>query len=190
MVRQFQRITAADLNHIPKLLMSRPLKRLASIGLVLGAVFGMAGTFAPTASLRGLAWGIDGVSLVMASALLTVGYLRVGQEVVAAGFLVFAVGEGLVVSGAAMDLAASTPSFGAGAALWAVALALISAPRVFPAVARLLGFATSLLFMVTALRIFAGAPILPTSSPLPFAIYPLFVATLGAWTWTLLRREP
>jgi hypothetical protein len=32
----------------------------------------MAGTFASSAALRGLCWGIDGVALVMASALLTV----------------------------------------------------------------------------------------------------------------------
>lgn len=169
--------------------MSRTLKRLASIGLVLGGLFGLAGSFAPSASLRGLAWGIDGMGLVMASALLTVGYLRVGQELVAAGFLVFAVGQGLIVSGAAMGLAESRPSFGAGAGLWAVGLMLISAPRVFPLVARLLGIVTSLLFGITALRIFSGAPLEPTSSPLPFFIYPLFVATLGAWTWSLLKPE-
>ncbi len=169
--------------------MSRTLKRLASIGLVLGGLFGLAGSFAPSESLRGLAWGIDGMGLVMASALLTVGYLRAGQELVAAGFLVFAVGQGLIVSGAAMGLAESTPSFGAGAGLWAVGLMLISAPRVFPLVARLLGVVTSLLFGITALRIFSGVPLVPTSSPLPFVIYPLFVATLGAWTWSLLRPD-
>ena len=74
--------------------MSRTLKRLASIGLVLGGLFGLAGSFAPSESLRGLAWGIDGMGLVMASALLTVGYLRTGQELVAAGFLVFANADG------------------------------------------------------------------------------------------------
>jgi hypothetical protein len=43
------------------------LRVLAATGLAVGAVFGMAGTFAPSASLRGLAWGIDGVGLVMAA---------------------------------------------------------------------------------------------------------------------------
>lgn len=169
--------------------MSRTLKRLAAVGLVVGGLFGLAGSFAPSASLRGVAWGIDGMGLVMASALLTVGYLKVGQELVAAGFLVFAVGQGLIVSGAAMSLTESTPSFGAGAGLWAVGLMLISAPRVFPPVARLLGIVASILFGITALRIFAGAPLVPTSSPLPFFIYPLFVATLGAWAWSLLEPD-
>ena len=105
----------------------------------------MAGTFAPSASLRGLVWGIDGVGLIMAGALLTLAFYRKGQDLVASGFLVFVVGEGLVLSGAAMDLAASVPSFGAGISLWALALVLISIPRVFPLPVRLLGFLAAVL---------------------------------------------
>ena len=168
---------------------NKTLRYLAALGLALGGLLGLAGTFAPSPALRGLAWGIDGLGLVMASALLTVGYFRDGQDLVASGFLVFAVGQGLIVSGAAMDLPESVPSFGAGAGLWAVALMLISVPSVLPPLARLLGLVTSFLFAVTALRIFSGAPLLPTSSPLPFYVYPVFVATLGAWIWTLLRYE-
>jgi len=122
----------------------------------------------------------------MASALLTVRFYRMGQDFVAAGFLVFAVGEGIVVSGAAMDLPASVPSFGAGAALWAVALLLISIPRNFPVIVRLLGLAAAILFAATAGQIFAGVQILPTSHPLPFFAYPVFVATFIGWIWTLL----
>ena len=155
----------------------------------MGGAFGLAGTFAPSASLRGLAWGIDGVALVMASALLTLRFYRKDQDVVASGFLVFAVGEGIIVSGAAMDLAASVPSFGAGTGLWAVALALISAPRAFPLIVRLLGLGTSILFAITAAQIFMGAQILPTSSPLPFFAYPFFVATFVGWIVTLVKTD-
>ena len=48
--------------------MDRGVKVLSSVGLALGAIFGLAGTFAQSASLRGLAWGIDGLGIVMASA--------------------------------------------------------------------------------------------------------------------------
>jgi hypothetical protein len=168
---------------------SRNLSILASMGLAVGAVLGMAGTFAPSDSLRGLAWGIDGLGLVMASALLTLAYYRKGQDVVAAGFLVFAIGEGMIVSGAAMGLAESVPSFGAGAGLWAVALALISVPNVFPLFARILGLVASVMFAGTAILIFAGVRILPTSSPLPFYAYPMLVATMISWIWTLLRGD-
>jgi hypothetical protein len=149
----------------------------------------MAGTFAPTTFLRGLAWGIDGVGLVMASALLTLAFYRKGQDLVASGFLVFVVGEGLILSGAAMDLAASIPSFGAGISLWALALVLISTPRVFPVPVRLLGFLAAVLFGVAALQIFAGIQVTPTTAPLPFYAYPVLVATFAGWIWTLLKVD-
>jgi hypothetical protein len=162
---------------------------LASIGLAVGGILGMAGTFAPSATLRGLAWGIDGVALVMAGAILTVAFYRMGQDCVAAGFLVFAIGEGLILSGAAMDLDASVPSFGAGSSLWATALALISIPPVFPFLVRTLGLIAAGLFVATALQIFAGVPLTPLSSPLPFFVYPFFVATFFGWIWTLLKAD-
>ena len=149
----------------------------------------MAGTFAPSAALRGLAWGIDGVGLVMAGALLTVLFYRSGQDLAASGFLVFVVGQGLILASAAMDLAASVPLFGAGASLWALALVLISVPRVFTLPARLLGLLAAILFAVTALRIFAGTRIMPTTTPLPFYAYPVLVATLVGWIARLLKAD-
>jgi hypothetical protein len=80
------------------------LPLVAASGLVIGAVLGMAGTFAPSASLRGLAWGLDGTALIVATALLTVHHLRRGNDLLAAGYLVFVAGETLILSGAAMDL--------------------------------------------------------------------------------------
>ena len=41
------------------------LRVIASTGLVLGGILGMAGTFATSAPLRGLAWGIDGVGIAV-----------------------------------------------------------------------------------------------------------------------------
>jgi len=169
----------------------KQLRVLASAGLAVGGVLGMAGTFAPSPALRGLGWGIDGAALVMASALLTVHYVRLGQDVVSAGFLVFAIGEGIILSGAAMDLAASVPSFGAGSSLWAVALLLISSPRVFPFLVRVLGFVASAMFAVTAVQIYAGVALQPITAPLPFYAYPVFVAALFGWIWAFLKdRAP
>jgi hypothetical protein len=39
------------------------LRVLASAGLGVGGALGLAGTFAPSDSLRGLAWGIGGIAL-------------------------------------------------------------------------------------------------------------------------------
>ena len=105
------------------------------------------------------------------------------------GFLVFAIGEGIILSGAAMDLAASVPSFGAGSSLWAVALLLISGPRVFPSLVRILGLVAAVMFAATAVQIYAGVALLPITAPLPFYAYPVFVATLFGWIWTLLTNR-
>ena len=61
------------------------LRPVAAAGLVIGALLGMAGSFAPTAELRGLAWAVDGIALVVGSALLAVHHLRRGNELLAAG---------------------------------------------------------------------------------------------------------
>jgi hypothetical protein len=46
-----------------------------------------------------------------------------------------------------------------------------------------------LLFAVTAMLIFVGFPVVPTTSPLPFYAYPVLVATMAGWIWTLLKPD-
>lgn len=165
------------------------LRLIAALGLVIGAVLGIAGTFAPSASWRGLAWGIDGTALVVACALLTVHHFRRGNDLAAAGFLVFVAGETLIVSGSAMTLEASAPSFAAGVGLWAASLALVGASSIMPAWIRAVGFVAALLFAVVAVRIFMGAPLTPLSEPLPFFAYPLLAVTLFGWAWVHYRGD-
>ncbi|HVY08420.1 MAG TPA: hypothetical protein VHB46_20785 [Burkholderiales bacterium] len=156
---------------------------VAPVCLVLGALLGLAGSFAPTDSLRGIAWGLDGTLLVVAAALLAVYCLRRNLELLAAGFLVFIAGQALVVSGSAMSLEASSPLFAAGAALWAASLVLISIPRVMPMLGRASGAVAAVLFAATSLQIFFGRSLTPLSEPLPFFAYPVFVLTLFTWAW-------
>jgi hypothetical protein len=156
---------------------------LAPACLVLGALLGLAGSFAPTPSLRGVAWGLDGTLLVVAAALLAVYCLRRNLDLIAAGFFVFMAGQTLVVSGSALSLEASSAVFAAGAALWAAALLLISMPRVMPMLARVLGTVAALLFAATSLQVFFGRALTPLSEPLPFFAYPVFVLTLFTWAW-------
>ena len=165
----------------------RRLDIVAAVGLGTGAVFGLAGSLVAHASLRQAFWAIDGVALIVASALLTMRFLRRGNDCVAAGFLVFAIGESLLVSGTSAGLAGSVPSFGGGVALWAAALLLTSIPREFATWVRLVGAFASLLFTIVAARIFWGEPLLPTSSPLPFFAYPFLVLTLLGWMWDLIN---
>jgi hypothetical protein len=165
-----------------------PLDIVAAAGLSIGGLFGIAGTFVGQASLRQSFWAIDGVALVVATALLAVRFLRSGDDCVAAGFLVFAIGESLLVSGTAAGLEGSVPSFGGGVALWAAGLLLISVPTTLATWVRLTGVAAALVFVVVAIRIFWGELLLPTTAPLPFFGYPVLVLTFVGWIATLLKR--
>ena len=159
----------------------------APICLVTGAILGMAGTFVPSPSLRALLWGLDGTALIVATALLTMHHFRRGNDVVAAGFLVFVAGETLIVAGSAMDLAASGPLFAAGAGLWAASMALVSAPQVMPVWLRIVAGIGTLLFAIVAAQIFLGRPLNPLSQPLPFFAYPFLAITLFGWAWVHYR---
>ena len=154
---------------------------VSSGGLIIGSALGMAGTFAPSASVRGLLWGLDGVALVVAAALLSIHYLRKGNDVIAAGFLVFTVGQALVLYTAAMDLATSGPTFGAGASLWAASLYLLSAPRVAALWVRIVGAIAGTMFLVASVQLFSGHALTALSQPLPYFAYPFLVATLLGW---------
>ena len=161
----------------------RHVRLVAPTGLVVGGVLGMAGTFVPSASLRGLLWGLDGIALIVATVLLTIYHFRRGNDVVAAGFLVFVVGETLIVSTAAMDLVASGPVFAAGVGLWAASLILISAPTVMPSWLRVVAAVAALLFAIVAVQVLMGRALTPLSQPLPFFAYPFLVASLFGWAW-------
>jgi hypothetical protein len=166
----------------------KTLDLVAGVGLGLGVVFGMAGTLVSHPPLRQAFWAIDGVGLIIASALLTMKFMRAGNDCVAAGFLVFAIGESLLVSGTAAGLEGSVPSFGGGVALWSAALLLTSIPREFASWVRLAGVVAAVLFAIVAARIFWGEQLLPTSAPLPFFAYPPLVLTFVGWMSALVKR--
>ena len=89
----------------------------------------MAGSFVTSAVLRGLFWGIDGIALVLAGSLLTLYYFRKGADGTAAGFLIFSIGQALILSSSGIDLSAGRPLFAAGTGLWSTALFVVSAQR-------------------------------------------------------------
>ena len=167
----------------------KPLHVVAIIGLTLGGVCGMAGTFVADPNLRSALWGIDGLGLVVATTILALKYFRSGNDAVAAGFLIFAIGESVMLSGTAQSLEAMVPSFGAGTGLWAAALLLTSVPRTFAGWIRVVSVIGAILFAATSARIFCGERILPTASPLPGLGYPFLVLAFAGWIWTLAREH-
>ena len=168
--------------------MSEPQRQIAApCALVIGAAFGIAGTFASSVSVRGLLWGVDGVALVVAGALLTIYHVSRGNNLIAAGFLVFVVGQTLVLATAAVPLDTSGPVFGSGAALWAASLVLVSVPSVMPLWVRAVGIAAAALFCIVAARLFLGQPLDALSRPLPYFAYPLLAVTMFGWAWSHYR---
>jgi len=166
----------------------KPLNTVAAIGLALGAIFGLIGTVVSDQAVRAASWAIDSVGLIVATSLLAVKYFHKGCDFVAAGFLTFAIGEAVLLSGTASTLEASVPSFAAGTALWSVALLLTGIPKQFATWIRTVAVAGAILFAVTSARIFLGERILPVSTPLPFFAYPFLVLTFVGWIWTLVRE--
>ena len=169
--------------------MKNPLNLLAAIGLALGAILGIAGTMVAARPLQSTFWAIDGVGIIVATALLAVRFSREDRPCLAAGFLVYAIGESVMLTGTATTLAASVPSFAAGTALWSAGLLMVSVPRQFAPWARATGLIAALLFAIVAGRIFWGLQLLPTASPLPFFAYPFLVLTFAGWIWFLLKSE-
>jgi len=167
----------------------RSIAITASIGLFIGGVCGMVGSFVSSSSFRGLAWGIDGVGLILATGLLTIYYFRKGSDMAAAGFLIFAIGEGLILSYSGVDLNANIFSFGAGTSLWAASLFVISSQKIYPLFIRCAGLLAAVLFSVVAVQIFTGHSVNALAKPLPFYAYPVLVITIFGWAWTLIRTH-
>jgi len=167
----------------------KSLLLIASTELFIGGILGVAGSFAPSDSLRTLLWGLDGTALIIAGALLVIHYFRKGYDLAAAGFLIFTIGEALILSSSAIDLDDNLSSFGAGTALWAASLSLISSQKVFNVLIRCTGLIASALFAVVSIEIFLGYSLNALTKPLPFYAYPFFAITLFGWAWKLLKES-
>jgi hypothetical protein len=169
--------------------MRRSINIVASVGLALGGVLGLAGAMITQQNIQAMLWAIDGAGLVMASAALVMKYSRAGNDLVAAGFFVFAIGQGaILLSETAGGVAGNMPAFAVGTALWATALLLVSVPKFFALPIRILGVVGAILFIVTSASMFWGEPLTQTSAPLPSYAYPVLVATLAGWIWSLWRE--
>lgn len=161
----------------------------AAIGLLVGCVLGMCGSIVSSGEFRSVAWGIGSTSLILAAALLTVFYFRKGYDMLAAGFLIYAIAETAVFSSCATDLDSNIPSFGAGSFLWALAIAVLSLQKAFPLFVRCTGIIASVSFAIVSLLIFTGHPVSALAKPLPFFAYPFLAITLAGWAWTVARTH-
>ena len=169
--------------------MKNTVNVLTVILLVIGGAFGMAGAFVAQRNLQAAAWAIDGVALVVATAFLALKFFRAGDDFATAGFLVFSIGESVMLVGTATSITESVSSFAAGTALWSAGLLLTSIPREFAVWTRVVAVIGAVLFAVTSAEIFWGNQILPTSRPLPFYAYPFLVLTFVGWILKLQKAN-
>ena len=166
-----------------------PILIIAAIDFLTGCILGMAGSFVPSDIALNILWAIDSCGLILEAALLSVYLSKKGYDIVAAGFLIFAIAESIVFFSCAGELNANIPAFGTGACLWALSLAVISSQKLFPFFVRTTGLISALLFAITAFQIFTGHPATALTKPLPFFAYPFYAVTLAGWAWTVGYRK-
>jgi hypothetical protein len=166
---------------------------LIVVGLAIGAVLGFGGNFLPVGPQQSVAYALSSLGIIMGSALLTVWFARQGKSIIAVGFALLALAEGIILSGP--FLLAHTPSlpgaytFAAGAALYAVALPLVSVPPAFPLWTRIAGALAAIPFAMHAMLWLLGRSPNP-SGPLASIGYVLLIVAIVGWMITILQAVP
>jgi hypothetical protein len=168
--------------------MNHKTNLLASIGLAIGAVFGLSGMFftAPTTQL--VLFVISGIGLTMGMVLLSIKFIRENKDAPAAGFLLFAIGEAISTGGAAADAQTAESTFACCMLFYVVGLVLICTPKQFPAWVRIAGLASAVPFFLAAARKYLGYG-LDSADTLPGIGYGLLILTIIGWIVALLRER-
>jgi hypothetical protein len=173
---------------------SMPSRILIVVGLAIGAVLGFGGNFLPAGPSQNVALVLSSLGLIMGSALYAAWFAGRGHSIVAVGFALLALAEGIVLAG--LFLGASTltdpegrASFAAGVALYAVAFPLASIPPALPLWTRIVGMLAAIPFAAHALLWLLGRA--PDPSGLLASIgYVLLVVTIVGWIIAVLRAAP
>ena len=166
--------------------MKRPLNLLAAIGLVIGAKSSAwSAAWSHKTTLRSAAWGLDGTAMgIVAGSFWRSAFFPEGKQfdAIAAGFLVYAIGEAVMLGSTAASLETSIPAFAAGVASlvgWAF-------PHQFPQCIRHLDAhrreSSQPFCLRSLLRVYFRA-IRSRLSPgqLPYFAYPILVITFIGW---------
>ena len=162
---------------------------LIAAGFVVGAVLGMGGNFLPVGPPQNVAWGISALGLILGSALFAARFARQGHDIVAVGFALLALAEGVVVSAGTPADPGAHATFAGATALYALALLVASLPAALPALVRIVGALAAVPFGAHALLWWLGtAP--PSSGPFAGVGYMLLTITVVGWIITVVRTAP
>ena len=168
--------------------MKSNLNRIASAGLLAGALFGIAGSIFTSPVAQIILYEISSVGLIAGCALLTIKFIIKKNEFIASGFLILAIAEAVMSGGTASGQIAGQPSFAAGMALYVPGFIMIGFSKGFQLWSRITIIAASIPFLIAASIIFSGGQVLSTS-PLPGAGYTLFSITIIGWVIFLFRQS-
>ena len=93
--------------------MKRQTNIVAAIGLFIGAFFGFSGMLFTQPDVQVGLFVVSGIGLTTGLAMLATKFLREGQDLIATGFLLFAIGEAIITAGTAADVQTGEATFGA-----------------------------------------------------------------------------
>jgi len=158
-------------------------------GLIVGALLGFAGRFLPEGMPLEVAWAVSGLGLMAAYVLLAARHARAGQDEIAAGFVLMAIGEGALFSALASGVEGSQTAFAGGASIFLLALSFIGVPSGFALWTRAAGVLAGVLFGAAALQIYAGQEVLATTSPVVGGAYGMLTVAIVGWIIALLRGK-
>jgi hypothetical protein len=162
---------------------------LIAAGFAVGALVGLVANFLPTGPAVDVAHGISSLGLIMGSALFAAWFARRGYDIVAVGFALLALAQGVIVSAGTPADPGAEATFAGGAALYAPALLLASLPAALPAWARIVGALAAVPFGAHGLLWWLGnAP--DSSGPFASAGYMLLTLAVVGWIVAVLRATP
>ena len=168
--------------------MQTQINLIAAIGLAIGAFFGMSGLFFTTPTVQLCVFVISGVGFTTGLALLAVKFLREQQDLLATGFLLFAIGEAISTLSAAAEEKTGTAAFAGCMLFYFVGFMFICLTPIFPLWTRITGILSALIFLTAASRFYLGFGI-DTADTLPGLAYGLLTITIVGWIVYLLKER-
>lgn len=161
---------------------------IASIGLAAGALFGMSGQVFTEPVTQTCLFVISGAAFTMGLVLLTFKYLRQKNDIVAAGFLLFSIGEAISTAATAADEKTALSAFAACMLFYIMGFLLVCLPATFPNWVRITGLVSATLFAIASTKFYLGYGI-HYNDALAGIGYGLLTITIIGWIISLLKAD-
>jgi hypothetical protein len=172
-------------------ILSSAERAIITVGLLLAVVPGFAGGLAGPGTMQTILYAVSSLGLVSATMVLALRHARIGQShtLVAAGMALLTIAEMLLWAGGRPGDAGYDQTFAGGVMFYVPALLLISVPRAYPLLVRIIGVLASLPWAAFAVRFLTGET--PSyADTLASTGYAFLGLTMIAWVVVLGRTDP